>query len=88
MAGCQSGSLPGRLYNLVHEDNWPQPPALGDRLSMPGDMLSGVLGKALGRRETPGSFGIGRCNGSIWTILPSWRIIMEGKRMLTCKCQH
>jgi hypothetical protein len=83
VAGCQPGSLPGRPYSLVYENNWPQPPALGDGLGMTKDMLSGVLGAALGLRETSGSFGIGCCNGSTWTILPSWRIIMEGKRILT-----
>jgi hypothetical protein len=56
---------------------------LGDGLCVAEGMLSGVGGPAPGHEGNSGLVGLHTCNGSKFSIIPSRRIIMDGKRMLT-----
>lgn len=56
---------------------------LGDGLCAAEGMLSGVGGTAPGRKGNSDFAGFHACNGSKFSIIPSRRIIMDGKRMLT-----
>ena len=61
----------------------PAGPARGDGLCVAEGMLSGVCGTAPGLKGYSNFAGIHVCNGSLFSIIPSRRIIMDGKRMLT-----
>lgn len=56
---------------------------LGDGLCAAEGMLSGVGGTAPGHEGNSDFVGFQLCNGSKFSIIPSRRIIMDGKRMLT-----
>ncbi len=55
----------------------------GDELCVVVAVLPCERGSAVELDENPGAPGFHATNGSVVIIIPSWRIIMEGKRMLT-----
>ena len=74
-------SRSGNIHPSSHLPIWP---AGGDGVCVAVlIVLPGELGTAMGLEENPGAPGAHASNGSTLIIMPSLRIIMDGKRMLT-----